>query len=200
MYTADSHGRVWLDEDSFLAPFGHFQKDYDFVINYLRDSSVASKTYFDGFDENLLLQLYGAYLQQGHGWIGFHKKERASFHILETASFVPLVYVVHGGISKKLWGKGSDLCANFIKWFVFEEKDGIKLEGNIFKPNPALVAYYKRNGMTKDCEIKNRVSVDGKIHSLVIYSMSKEDYLGKPKEEVKEKKKKKRKSKKKKRS
>ena len=27
MYEADSVGRIWLDEDSFLAPFGHFEKE-----------------------------------------------------------------------------------------------------------------------------------------------------------------------------
>ena len=55
MYDPDQFGRVWLDDKSFIAPFGYFSKDYDYVINYLRDPVVARRTFFEGFDESVLL-------------------------------------------------------------------------------------------------------------------------------------------------
>ena len=58
MYSADYAGRIWLDKDTFLAPFGHFDADYKFVINFFRDERESKQTYHDGMDEAQLLQQY----------------------------------------------------------------------------------------------------------------------------------------------
>ena len=182
MYTADSHGRVWLDEDSFLAPFGYFEKDYEFVINYLRDPFIANKTYFDGFDESVVLEYYSHYLKYGHGWIGFHKNKRAAYLFLETVSFYPLIFAIHGGLDRKLFGKGQGTKSmDFLKWFAFEEKGATKLEGYILKPNNLIAGYFRRGGLTKECEIQGRVCVDGELLPSIIYSLSQEEHFNKEK-------------------
>ena len=58
MFHKDEFGRTWLDGDTFLAPFGYYKEDYNFVIEYLRDPYIAKKTYFDGFDEGVVLEYF----------------------------------------------------------------------------------------------------------------------------------------------
>lgn len=179
MYEEDSVGRIWFDEDSFIAPFGHFAKDYDYVINYLRDPFISERTYFEGFDENVLLNNYAQYLKLGgSGWIGFHKKKRAAYIILEIVSRQPLIYSVHGGLSKELFGKKYGAKSmEFIKDFVFNKKSATKLEGYLLHPNNFIKGYFKRGGLSKECELKDRILLDGKLSPINIYGLTREDYL-----------------------
>jgi hypothetical protein len=179
MYEKDNFGRIWFDDDSFIAPFGHFTKDYDYIINYLRDPFISERTYFDGFDENVLLNNYAQYLKLGgSGWIGFHKKKRAAYIILEIVSHKPLIYSVHGGLSKELFGKKYGAKSmEFIKDFVFNEKSATKLEGYLLHPNNFIKGYFKRGGLAKECELKNRILLDGKLSPINIYGLTREDYL-----------------------
>ena len=179
MYEAESVGRIWLDEDSFLAPFGHFEKDYEFVLKYLRDPFIASRTYFEAFDESVAIALYSQYMQvSGCGWIGFYKKERAGFLILEAVSFHPMIYAIHGGLSRKLFGKGyGKKSMDFVKHFVFEEKSATKLEGYILHPNNFLLGHFKRSGLVKECELKDRLLIEGKLSPINIYGLTRENYL-----------------------
>lgn len=180
MFEKDEFGRIWFDEDNFLAPFGHFKEDYNFVIKYLRDPFIAEKTFYDGLDENTLLAYYSEYLKNGFGWIGFHKKQRAAYLFLETVSLNPLIYAVHGGLDRKLFGRGQGAKSmQFVKKFVFDGMEATKLEGYVLKPNSLVAGYYRRGGLTKECEIQGRVSVDGKLMPCIIYSLSKENYFNK---------------------
>lgn len=184
MFHKDEFGRTWLDGDTFLAPFGYYKEDYNFVIEYLRDPYIAKKTYFDGFDEGVVLEYYSHYLKSGFGWIGFHKKQRIAFLFLETVSFFPLIYAVHGGLVKKLFGKGlGTKSLEFVKQFVFDGMEATKLEGYVLKPNNLIAGYYERGGLTKECEIQGRISVDGKLLPSIIYSLSKEEYFNKEKKD-----------------
>ena len=180
MFEKDEFGRIWFDEDNFLAPFGHFKEDYNFVIKYLRDPFIAERTFYDGLDESTLLSYYSEYLKNGFGWIGFHKKQRAAYLFLETVSLNPLIYAVHGWLDRKLFGRGQGAKSmQFVKKFVFDGMEATKLEGYVLKPNNLIAGYYERGGLTKECEIQGRVSVDGKLLPCIIYSLNKENYFNK---------------------
>ena len=178
-YSADYAGRIWMDKDSFLAPFGHFDEDYRFVINFLRDPKIAKATFHDGMNEKVLLEMYAEYLKYGFGWIGFHNGKRAGFVILQTISWIPLVYAIHGGIDPKLYGTGrhSLKVFDFAQHYAFEEKLATKVEGYICNhSNNLLSGYFKRGGMTKECEVRDRISIDGSLYPLQIYGITNAEY------------------------
>ena len=206
MYKPDKVGRIWLDKDSFLAPFGHFKEDWEYVYNYYSDPEIAKRLFHDGMDFNLALSIAKAQIEQGSAFIGFYKGKRSAYIILEKISSQPSIYILHGGISKNLYGSGlPQLAFDYVKQFVFDEKGADKLEGYVMHPNPFLEGYFKRGGLAKECEIRDRISVNGELFPVKIFGMTALDY--KP-FKVKEKKphkknkrrKKKRKAKKKKRS
>lgn len=180
MYAPDKLGRVRLDEDTYFAPFGFFDKDYKFVVEYLRDPFVKGRTLYDTFTEEDCLWNYGEYLKHGIGWIGMHKGKRAGYIILEVVSNNPLVLAVHGGMDRKLFGKGmSKKVMDFVEYYTFEVKNSMKLEGYILKPNNLLHAFYtKIGGMKKECEIADRLMINGVSSPITIYGINKEEYYG----------------------
>ena len=173
-------GRIWFDDESFLAPFGHFEKDYTFVVEYLRNPKTFGGVFFDGFDESALLQLYVNYLKSGYGWIGFHKKKRAAYLFLELVSAHPLIYAVHGGLSRELFGRQyGKKSMEFVKQLVFDKNNATKLEGYILKPNNLIAGYFRRGGLVKECELKDRIYIDGNLSPISIYGLTQKDYLDK---------------------
>jgi|TARA_Y100000310_G_scaffold156945_1_gene156358 hypothetical protein len=176
-FQADKVGRIWLDEDSFLAPFGHFKKDWEYVYNYFNDPVIAKRLFHDGMDFNLAISIAETQIKSNPAFIGFYKNKRSAYIILEQISAKPVCFVLHGGISRKLYGSGlPQLAFNYVKQFVFEERGAEKLEGIIMHPNKLLEGYFKRGGLTKECEIKNRVSVDSKLFPIKLFGMTLEDY------------------------
>jgi RimJ/RimL family protein N-acetyltransferase len=186
MYAPDKLGRVRLDEDTYFAPFGFFDKDYRFVIEYLRDPYIAERTLYDNFTEKDLLWNYGEYLKNGIGWIGMHKNKRAGYIILEKVSNAPVIYAVHGGMDRKLFGKGmSKKVIDFVKYYVFDVMKAVKLEGYELKPNSLLRGFYtKIGGMEKECELKDRLLINGVPSPITIYGITKEMYYGRRRREV----------------
>jgi RimJ/RimL family protein N-acetyltransferase len=177
MFEPDEVGRFWLDEDSFLAPFGMYPEDFKYVLAYIRDPFISKNLYHDGMDENLFLQCTSVRLKNGYGWIGFHKGKRSAFLILETISINPLVFALHGGIDRKLFGTGIPQKAmRFTQHYAFEKMAADKVEGYICHPNKLLKGYFKRGGMIKECEMRDRVSVNGVLHPLEIYGITSDEY------------------------
>ena len=98
-----------------------------------------------------MLQLYVNYLKSGCGWIGFHKKQRAAYLFLEIVSEYPLIYAVHGGLNRELFGKVyGRKSMEYVKHFVFDKNNATKLEGYILKPNNLIAGYFKRGGLIKE--------------------------------------------------
>ena len=194
MYSADYAGRIWLDKDTFLAPFGHFDADYKFVINFLRDERVLKHTYHDGMDEAQLLQQYAEYMKNGFSWIGFHDGKRAGFFVLQVISMKPIIFAIHGGIDPNLRRtKMAQKACGFIKHFAFDQKMATKIEGYIAAPNRLIVRFFDKCGMKKECELRDRISIDGSLYPLQIYSITHDEYkVTNTKKTKKSKKKKKR--------
>ena len=193
MYSADYAGRIWLDKDIFLAPFGHFDADYKFVINFLRDERVSKQTYHDGMDEAQLLQQYAEYMKNGFSWIIFNDGKRAGFLILQVVSIKPIIFAVHGGVDPNLRrSKIAQKTCGFIRHFAFEDKLASKIEGYIAHPNRLIVRFFDRCGMKKECEVKDRVSIDGSLYPLQIYSITHDEYKVTNTKKTKKSKKKKR--------
>ena len=177
MYSVDYAGRIWLDQDTFLAPFGHFDEDYRFVINFLRDQRVSNQTYHDGMDEKQLLSQYSQYMKNGFSWIGFYNGKRAGFFVLQVVSTIPIVFAIHGGIDPNLRrSKMAQKACGFIKHFAFEDKLATKIEGYIAAPNRLIVRFFDKCGMKKECEVKDRISIDGSLYPLQIYSITNDEY------------------------
>lgn len=182
MYTADYAGRVWLDQNNFVAPFGHFPADYEYVVKYLRYPQIKKRTYYDGLDEKVLLRLYAEYLKSsGLGWIGFHgneyETERRGYVILQTMNWHPLVYSIHGGIDPLLWGKGiAQKMYDFATEYVFEHTEAQKLEGYICRPNRLIEGYFKRGGMELEHELSHRITHNGNVSGMKVYGLTKEKY------------------------
>jgi RimJ/RimL family protein N-acetyltransferase len=193
MYSADYAGRIWLDKDTFLAPFGHFDADYRFVINFLRDQRVSDNTYHDGMDEKQLLEKYAEQMKQGFSWIGFYEGKRAGFFILQVVSTKPIVFAVHGGVDPNLRrSKMAQKVCGFIKHFAFDQKMAAKIEGYIAAPNRLIVRFFDKCGMKKECEVKDRISIDGNLYPLQIYSITHDEYKVTNTKKTKKSKKKKR--------
>ena len=193
MYSADYAGRIWLDKDTFLAPFGHFDADYRFVINFLRDQRVSDNTYHDGMDEKQLLEKYAEQMKQGFSWIGFYEGKRAGFFILQVVSTKPIVFAVHGGVDPNLRrSKMAQKVCGFIKHFAFDQKMAAKIEGYIAAPNRLIVRFFDKCGMKKECEVKDRISIDGNLYPLQIYSITHDEYKVTSTKKTKKSKKKKR--------
>ena len=177
MYKPDKYGRVFLTEDCFLAPFGRFEKDWRFLYNYISGIDVGPKLIHDGMDFNLALKITEAQIKNNHSFISFYKGERIAYIILEQITAEPAVFVYHGGITRKLYGSGLPQKAfDFVKQFVFKEKGAKKLEGIIMHPNKLLEGYFKRGGLVKECEIRDRISVNKELFPIKIYGMTFEDY------------------------
>ena len=177
MYKPDKYGRIFLSEESFLAPFGHFEKDWKFLYNFISSVDVGPKLLHDGMDFNLALSITETQIKNHISFIGFHKGERSAYIILEQITEKPIIYVLHGGINRKLYGSGLPQKAlDFVKQFVFDEKGAEKLEGIIMAPNKLLEGYFRRGGLTKECEIVNRISVDNKLFPIKIFGMTSEVY------------------------
>ena len=121
MYKPDKVGRIWLDKDSFLAPFGHFKEDWEYVYNYYSDPEIAKRLFHDGMDFNLALKITEAQIKNNPSFIAFYKGERIAYIILEQITAEPAVFVYHGGITRKLYGSGLPQKAfYFVKQFVFK--------------------------------------------------------------------------------
>jgi RimJ/RimL family protein N-acetyltransferase len=179
MYIPDKLGRVAIGKDTFLAPFGYFEEDYKFVVNFLRSPWVAKRTFHDNFDENALLGCYSDYLKNGIGWIAFHKNKRCAFIILELVSSSPLIYSMHGGLSRALYGNGqAKMAIDFIKYYVFDVMNGHKLEAYVLRPNNLLSGYYARSGLVKECEMQDRIMLNGVPSPITIYGLTKETEYG----------------------
>jgi hypothetical protein len=179
MYAPDKYGRVAIGKDTFLAPFGFFPKDYKFVVEYLRTPSVASRAFHDNFDETSLLGCYADYLKNGIGWIAFHKNKRSAFIILELVSSSPLIYSMHGGLSREFYGRGqAKMAIDFIKHYVFDVMDAHKLEAYVLRPNNLLSGYYKRSGLEEECKMQDRIMLDGVPSPITIYGLTKETEYG----------------------
>tara|TARA_B110000438_G_scaffold31065_1_gene30596 strand:- start:29948 stop:30463 length:516 start_codon:yes stop_codon:yes gene_type:complete len=127
-----------------------------------------------------LVQLYISYLNSGYGWIGFHKKKRVAFLFLEKVSAHPLIYAVHGGLNRELFGKQyGKKSMEFVKQLVFDKNNATKLEGYILKPNNLIAGYFRRGGLVKECELKDRIIIDGNLSPISIYGLTQKDYLNK---------------------
>ena len=177
MFEPDEVGRVWLGEDSFLAPFGKYPADFRYVINYIRQPEVSKRLYHDGMDEGVYLYSTAERLKHGVGWIGFHKGKRAAHLLLESVSHVPMVVALHGGIERALYGTGIPQKAmEFVKHYAFNKLVADKMEGYICHPNNLLKGYFKRGGMTKECEMRERISIKGKLYPLEVYSITSYEY------------------------
>tara|TARA_R110002096_G_scaffold220929_1_gene409571 strand:- start:131 stop:754 length:624 start_codon:yes stop_codon:yes gene_type:complete len=206
MYKADKVGRIWLDKDTFLAPFGYFKKDWEYVHKFYSNPFIAKSLFHDGMDMNSALIILENQIKNGVSFIGFNKGKRIAFIVLEKVSIKPSVFILHGGISRKLYGSGlPQLALEYVKYFVFNIHGASKLEGVTMHPNRLLERYYESGGLVKECEIKNRVSVGGKLFPAKVFGMTVADYEPQQIKEVKidvlktkkKKKRKKRKSKKK---
>lgn len=178
MYQADEFGRVWLDDETFIAPFGHFDADYKYVVDYLDNPIVAKNTFYEGLSKEELIFRYVQYLKHGVGWIGFHKKKRGGFVILEPVSIKPLIYAVHGGLDAHLSKHGiGQKMMDFIKWSVFTKANAYKLEGYICKPNQLIKRFFNKFGLVKESELQDRILIDGTPSPMHIYGLTKEAYL-----------------------
>jgi len=179
MFTPDKYGRVFFDDDFFVAPFGHYQKDFDFVDAFYGDPDNAKNLYADGYGKREALYTLGNMIKNGAGWIGFYKNERVGYLALERVVYTPLVIAVHGGIDRSLWGSGYPQQAMaFLKHMAFDKYNAVKMEGYTYRKRNLLAGLYKSGGLTKECEIKDRISIDGELKPFIIYSLSKQDYEG----------------------
>jgi hypothetical protein len=178
MYQADEFGRVWLDDETFIAPFGHFEADYKYIVDYLKNPVIAKRTFYDGLTFEELIHRYVQYLKYGVGWIGFHKKKRGGFVILEPVSLKPLIYAVHGGLDAHLSKHDiGQKMMDFIKWSVFTQANAYKLEGYICKPNQLIKRFFNKFGLVKESELQDRILIDGTPSPMYIYGLTKEVYL-----------------------
>lgn len=176
-FERDEFGRTWLDDDSFLAPFGYYSADYKYVVDYLRQPLVQKMTLFEGFGENEAVERYVEYLKTGFGWIGFHKKKRAGFLFLELVSLYPLVYAIHGGLDLNLFGKNyGKRSMEFAQHHIFNIMNAVKVEGYLYKPNRLIKGYFTRGGLKLEGVMKNRVIIDGTLAAMQVYGLTKEEY------------------------
>ena len=145
-------------------------------------------------NEKQLLQQYAEYMKNGFSWIGFHDGKRAGFFVLQVISMKPIIFAIHGGIDPNLRrNKMAQKACGFIKHFAFDQKMATKIEGYIAAPNRLIVRFFDKCGMKKECELRDRISIDGSLYPLQIYSITHDEYkVTNTKKTKKSKKKKKR--------